>query len=284
MGHSDRTDHRRRAPGEHPWGGSATAVRVPQKLLRSPSPNCYKFHPEKPVTQCSPLPADNGHLVTQASGMTRYPPLFYVVEGAVLRATTAADLSGSRVLYSARLAAAVLTWLTVGFGVFLLSRRFSARAALLAALLGFPATAWFLGAPVNPNGLEAAAAFLLAAGVLSMRVDHILGARSVAAILAVPLGTLLLAWSRPLSWVWASLILLLLLVPTGRVQDESWTRRLPIRRLGAIAGAATVVILASSVVWFGYALQIRSSELAPLVSPAAWLQLGLVRRVNPSGG
>jgi len=116
---------------------------------------------------------------------------------------------------------------------------------MLSTLLAFPATAWFLAGSVNPNGLEIAAGFLLAAGVLSLRVDHTVGARTVTAVLAVPLGTLLLAWSRPLSWVWASLILAMLLLPTAQLDGESWMRRLPVRRLGAVAFAITALGLSS---------------------------------------
>jgi Predicted membrane protein (DUF2142) len=91
------------------------------------------------------------HVLTQASYMSRYPPLFYAVEGVVLRAGTAVDLSGPRVLYGARLAAAVLSLLAFGYGLFLLSRRFPDRVVVLATLLALPATAWFLAASVNPT-------------------------------------------------------------------------------------------------------------------------------------
>jgi len=166
----------------------------------------------------------------------------------------------------------------VGFGVFLLSRRFPDDVVVLATLLALPASAWFLASSVNPNGLEIAAAFLLAAGVLSVSIDSFLGVRSLSAVLAVPLGTLLLAWTRPLSWVWAALILGLLLLPTRHGADDSWWRRLPVRRLGAVAGTATALLLGSAMVWFGYALQIHSQE-ARQASPAAWTALNPVGRV-----
>lgn len=258
-----------------PGGRTATLVHVPQKLLQYPPPGCYAAHPERPVTQCAPIPADNRQMVPQASYMSRYPPLFYAFEGLELRAATAVDLSGPRVLYGARLVAAVLSLLVVGSGVFLLSRRFPDRIVVLATLLALPATAWFLAGSVNPNGLEIAAAFLLAAAVLAVRVDHGLGARSVTAVLAVPIGTLLLAWTRPVSWVWAALILGLLLVPTGPKDGDSWRRRLPVRRLGAVAGAATVLVLVSSMLWFGYATQLRSSEQAR-VNHETWTGLKAV--------
>lgn len=260
--------------GEHlvaiPVGRTATQVQVPNKLLQFPNPSCYMFKAGTPTVACSPIPADNMQVVTRASYMSRYPPLFYAAEGVLLQAATAVDLSGPVTLYGARLVAAVLSLLAVGYGLFLLARRFPHRVVLLAALLALPATAWFLAASVNPNGLEVAAAFLLAAGVLAVRVDAAAGVRSVAAVMAVPLGTLLLAWSRPLSWVWASLILGLLLVPTGQSDGESWRRRLPVRRLGALAFSTTVLVLTSAMVWFGYALQIRASEesAAQVVRPA----------------
>lgn len=259
-----------------PGGATVTRIQVPQKLLQYPPPSCYSFKAGNPTTQCSPIPADNEQNVTQDSNMTRYPPLFYGVEGLVLRAGAAVDLSGPRVLYGARLAAAVLSWLAVAFGVFLLSRRFPARIVLLATLLGLPATAWFLAASVNPNGLEVTSAFLLAVGVLSVRVDLVAGVRSVAAVLAVPLGTLLLAWTRPVSWMWASLILGLLLVPTGQPDGEPWRRRLPVRSLGATALAATIVVLTSSIAWFGYALQIRAPGSVNIPN---WTALNPVGRI-----
>lgn len=260
-------------------GRNATIVRVPQTLLQAPAASCYAFKPEKPVTSCLAIPADNQQVVTRSSYMSRYPPLFYAVEGSVLKAAIALDLSGVGVLYSARLASAVLSLLTFGFGVSLLARRFPAPVVLLAALLGFTATTWFLASSVNPNGLEVAAAFLLAAGVLSLRVDHTLATRSIAAIVAVPLGTLLLAWTRPLSWIWASLILTVLLVPTSPRNGESWTQRLPVRRLGAVAFSGTVLVLASAMAWFVYALQIRAAEITALESPAAWAELNPVGRI-----
>jgi hypothetical protein len=261
-----------------PDGRTATSVQVPQKLLQFPPPGCYAFHPDKPVTQCAPSPADNLQLVTQPSYMSRYPPLFYAVEGAALRAATAGDLSGPRVLYGARLVAAVLSLLAVLGGVFLLARRFPGRVVVLATLFALPSTAWFLAASVNPNGLEIAAAFLLAAGVLALRVDHAIGARSLGAVLAIPIGTLLLVWSRPVSWVWATLILGLLLVPTSQKDGESWKRRLPVRSLGALAATATALLLAGSVAWFGYALQIRASDPARL-NAGGWGGLNPVGRV-----
>jgi Predicted membrane protein (DUF2142) len=266
--------------GEHlvstPGGPAVTAVQMPQSLLQYPPPGCYAFHQEQPVAQCSPIPSDNQQSVGVTSNMSRYPPLFYSVEGTVMRAATAVGLSGPRVLYSARLTAAVLSWLAVAFGVFLLSRRFPARVVLLAALLGLPATAWFLSASINPNGLEVTAAFLLAAAVLSVRVDFAGGIRSRAAVLAVPLGTLLLALTRPLSWVWASLILGLLLVPT-QADGKSLRQRLPLRQLGTAATTATLLVLASSLAWFGYALQIRSTEQA---SPTSWAGLDIPERIG----
>jgi Predicted membrane protein (DUF2142) len=257
-------------------GEMATAIRVPQKLLQHPNPICYMAKAYRPVNTCIPIPADNGQLLTQKSYMTRYPPVYYAFEGAVLRTGVTANLSGSRVLYGARLASALLILLTVVFGVFLLARRFPARVVLLATLLALPAMTWFLAASVNPNGLEIAAAFLLAAGVLSMRFDFAAGVRSTAAVVAVPLGTLLLAWSRPLSWVWAGLILALLLVPCGRPERQSWMKRLPILKLGVAATAATILVLASSMVWFLYAVQIRT-----VANPneASWASLNPLGRI-----
>jgi hypothetical protein len=79
--------------------------------------------------------------------------------------------------------------------------------------------------------------------------------------------------------VWASLILAVLLVPVGKKNGESWTSRLPVRRLGTIATAATILVLLSAMAWFGYALQLRSSESAAQGNSAAWGALNPVGRV-----
>jgi MFS family permease len=79
--------------------------------------------------------------------------------------------------------------------------------------------------------------------------------------------------------VWASLILAVLLVPVGKKNGESWTSRLPVRRLGTIATATTILVLASAMAWFGYALQLRSSESAAQGNSAAWGALNPVGRV-----
>jgi Predicted membrane protein (DUF2142) len=274
-GQTAGNEHLIHIPGEK---AIRTEVRIPQKLLQYTDPKCYMGQADRPTTPCAQLPADNGQTVTKGSYMNRYPPLFYAVEGAVMRAGVAADLSGPVALYGARLASAVLSLLVIAFGVFLLARRFPARVVLLATLLALPATTWFLASSVNPSGLETAAAFLLAAGVLSIRVDFTVGTRSVAAVLAIPLGTLLLAWTRPLSWVWASLIVALLLLPIDRRDGESWKQRLPVRQVGAIATAATVLMLASSIVWFGWALQIRNIATA-YADPSSWAVVSPLERL-----
>jgi Predicted membrane protein (DUF2142) len=184
------------------------------------------------------------------------------------------------VLYGARLVSAALSLTAAGSGIFLLLRRFPDCVVLLAALLALPATAWFMTTSVNPNGLEITAAFLLAAGVLAVRVDHCVGVRSVTAVLAVPIGTLLLAWTRPVSWLWAVLILCVLLVPTGQNEHGAWRRRLPVLRLGAVAGTATAVALVSSMLRFVYALRFRALEsesTLPVAGPT-WAGLSRVGR------
>jgi Predicted membrane protein (DUF2142) len=271
-GQTVTNEHLFTRPGENT---TRTKVLIPAKLLQHTDPKCYMGKPERPTTPCTQRLADNQQLVAQGPYTNRYPPLFYVGEGYLMRAGVAVDLSGPVILYGARLASAVLSLLAIAFGVFLLARRFQARVVLLATLLALPAMTWFLAASVNPSGLEIAAAFLLAAGVLAIRVDFAAGVRSVVAVLAIPLGTLLLAWTRPLSWVWASLILGLLLLPVGGQEGESWSQRMPLRRVGAIATTATILVLASAMAWFGWALQVRNLTEAP----TGWAALNPVERL-----
>jgi hypothetical protein len=70
----------------------------------------------------------------------------------------------------------------------------------------------------------------------------------------------------------------LLLVPVARRDGESWTQRLPARLVGVIATAATVLVLASAMVWFGWALQIRNLTTA-YADPASWTVLNPLERI-----
>jgi hypothetical protein len=270
-------------------GRSEVRVEVPQALLRFPSQDCYRGHPEQPVTYCRPLPPDVRAPAEVTTYMVRYPPVYYAAEGLVMRAGLAAGLPGHRVLILARLASVLFGLLALAWAAALLARRVATGPLVLGLALGLTPTAMILLASINPNGFEVAAAVLLAAAVLALRVDLARGVRSPGPVVAVPLGTLLLAGSRPLSWVWAGALLATLLVPVTVPTTSSsaavegggarrwWARRwrrLPLRALGAPALLATVLVLVASLVWFGWALGVRQGEQVRIGTEVPWDTLG----------
>lgn len=269
-------------------GRSEVRVDVPQALLRFPSQDCYRGRPEQPVTYCRPLPPDVRVPVEVTTYMVRYPPVYYAAEGLVLRAGLAVGLPGHRVLILARLASVLFGLLVLAWAAALLARRVPVRPLVLGLALGLTPTAMILLASINPNGFEVAAAVLLAAAVLALRVDLARGVRGRGPVVAVPLGTLLLAGSRPLSWVWAGALLATLLVsvpagsavsgpsdgdPAVRRWSRRW-RRLPVRALGTPALLATVLVLAASLAWFGWALGVRQGEQVRIGTEVPWDTLG----------
>ncbi|HEU4674608.1 MAG TPA: DUF2142 domain-containing protein [Motilibacteraceae bacterium] len=270
-------------------GRSEVRVDVPQALLRFPSQDCYRGRPEQPVTYCRPLPPDVRAPVEVTTYMVRYPPVYYAAEGLVMRAGLAAGLPGHRVLILARLASVLSGLLALAWAAALLARRVAPGPLVLGLALGLTPTAMILLASINPNGFEVAAAVLLAAAVLALRVDLGRGERRWGPVVAVPLGTLLLAGSRPLSWVWAGALLATLLVPVPASMPASvdvagggraggrWSRRwrrLPLRALGGPALLATVLVLAASLAWFGWALGVRQGEQVRIGTEVPWDTLG----------
>ncbi|MGN6242751.1 MAG: DUF2142 domain-containing protein [Motilibacteraceae bacterium] len=265
-------------------GRSEVRVDVPQALLRFPSQDCYRGRPEQPVTYCRPLPPDVRTPVQVSTYMVRYPPVYYAAEGVVMRAGLAAGLPGHRVLILARLASVVFGLAVLAAAAGLLARRFPVGPLVLGLALGLTPTALILLASINPNGFEVAAAVLLAAAVLALRADLARGVRGRGPVVAVPVGTLLLVGSRPLSWVWAGALLATLLVPVTRPSTGSplpapagarsrWRslwQRLPVRALGGPAFVATVLALAASLAWFAWALGVRQSEQGRIGTAVPW--------------
>lgn len=228
---------------------SRTRIEIPQTLTRTPARACFDDE-TRPVPACPPLAADTDRPVEVFSYMTRYPPLYYALAGTSLETLVGVGAPGEVAILLTRVLSAALCAALLAWAALLLGRAYGALAALAVLLVGLTPTAFGLFVAVNPNGLEIAAAVLLAAAVLVVRRSPP-GEVPLAALIALPVATTALAWSRPLAFVWAGALLALLLLPVG-------DGPLPVRRLPGVPLVATAVALAGSVAWFVWAAQARA--------------------------
>lgn len=260
-------------------GATKVEVTVPPGLVEMETVTCYAFDVSATPT-CGPAEIDpnlvdpNGD-VHRFSYMTRYPPLYYGLVGAVLRAGDLVGLGGADTLVLARVASAVLCVALVAAAVALLARRFGAVATTVAvAVVAIPA-AWSHSAAVNPNGFEIASAVLLAACVAAVRADarahgHVGRGLQVALVVAA----VCLAWARPLSLVWAGLLLLVLLVPVRRRGEDGPRPRLSGLSWPALVGSAVAVVSAG--VWMLWSTRTRSLDAG---DPEAWEAIAVGERL-----
>lgn len=227
-------------------------LEVPPDLGAIARDDCYRFDWRIPAG-CEPL--QPGALAD--TYMVRYPPVTYALVGAALRAQVAAGLPVDVAFVGARVSAGLLALLLVVPGTVLLARRFGAAPVTAALLVGCTPMAVYLGSSLNPSGLEVAGAVAVAAAVCVVRRDVLTdGAvgRGPQALLVV--GVVVLSWTRPISWLWAGLLLALLLVP-GPGDGRPWWRRAPAWRLSPVALALVVVAVLGAMAWAVYAAGLR---------------------------
>jgi hypothetical protein len=145
----------------------------------------------------------------------------------------------------------------------ILRRRFAGPGPALALVAGLTPVALTLFSAVNPNGLEIAAAVLTAAVVVALREDRARTGRVGTGLLVGLVASMgVLIWTRPLSLVWAALLLGVLLLPggllTGLFRDRTPVRTLRDHLPAAAAVGAVVLLLATAAGWVLWAAQTRT--------------------------
>lgn len=231
-------------------GASVVHVRMPTSLLEYENRTCYQGDPSASPGcgwESSLHPQDE---VDRPTYMTRYPPLYYGVVGTVLRVGLEVGLSGHHTLLLARFVSGVLSLGMVAGAALVLARRGWHAGAAVAVLAGLTPVMLSLASSVNPNGFEVGAAVLGAALVVAVRHDHA-GAAAVRTptVTALLLALVALTWTRPLSLVWAFLLVGVLLLPGGPL-GGLWQRH----RWAVVAAGASLV---AAVAWLGWATQTR---------------------------
>lgn len=240
-------------------GVHLTLVDTPAALQEYHDISCYLLNTAMTPSCGEFVVADGGERTTTLpSYMTRYPPLYYAGAGLVLRAGLAVGLTGHEAMLAARVASAAVGMAAVLGAAWVLRRRFAGPGPAVALVAGLtPVTLSLFGA-VNPNGLEIGAAVLCAALVVAVREDRARTGEVGRALLAgLVLATAVLVWTRPLSLVWAALLLAVLLLPGGLTPD---LLRGPLRRRAPTIAAAVgvVAVLAAAAVWTVWATETRT--------------------------
>lgn len=157
--------------GRHPAASPAAVIDfvVPKTIALGTSPACFAFKPQISAG-CAPAWRSYSGDVTSESYVGRYPPLYYAVVGLPSLLTRGASVLLWMRLVSAAAAAALLSAAFVAAS--LMPRP---RFVLAGAAVALTPMALFLGAVVNPSGLEIAAALCLWVNGLALVSGHAAG-------------------------------------------------------------------------------------------------------------
>ncbi|MDX6215408.1 MAG: hypothetical protein QOG99_992 [Frankiales bacterium] len=222
-------------------------------------PRCFAFRPRRPASCAPQVTSDAGPLVDVTTTAGRYPPVYYGLVGLPTRAVAgiASDraarlLSG---LLCALLLAAAITW---------------AAGDLLALAVPVVVTPMvlFLGAVVNPSGIEVAAAAATWVGLL--RLAHGVGPVPRTRLVGVTSAAAALALARPISPLWLVLIPLTVAVSAPRQRLLELVRQRSVQ----LAGAVLLVVAVAQTAWVVVA---QSTRL--FGKPVHVSRFGALRRV-----
>jgi hypothetical protein len=250
----DELDHARKAAGvvrgqvfgDHPtvcdtqtvcgpgWG----EVTIPASFSQG-DPQCFAFHSDV-TADCQRFTAVSGTMrLTERARL--YPPLYYAVVGIPTLAVTS-----TQVLYLMRVVSAAWCALLLTAAAMVVRRRARPQRYGLALLAAATPMVVYLSGTVNPNGVEVATAVVFwLAGLAAFDPDPGLDGEAAALdgrmlALAVAAASLLVV-IRPLSWLWAGMIgvALVILVGKRRVRELWRTRQGKIA--AAVVGAVCVL-------------------------------------------
>lgn len=230
-------------------------------------PRCFRFQPKVPAG-CAPPMVEERAVRPVATTAGNYPPLYYAVVGlptVVLPSAAGVHLSRvmSGALVATLLASAVVSARSIGDG----------RTAVAGVLAATTPMTLYLGAAINPNGFEVAAAI----GVWAAGASLLLGREDGRSPLRLFIAFSCLALSRPLSPLWCAVIagILLLASPRAVVLDRLQRRDV---RVAAIGGA---VAMALAVMWLRFADPLGGSQgLGSSLSTSALLRTSLGLTAN----
>jgi hypothetical protein len=213
--------------------GPRTHVTLPAGFAEVDAfPRCFAFQPRRPASCAPAVTAHGGPPVDVTTTAGRYPPAYYGLVG--LPTLMVRGVASDRVarLVSGLLCALLLAAATAWAGGDLLA---------LAVPVAVTPMVLFLGAVVNPSGVEVAAAAASWVGLLrlvrdpdQLRRGRLIGVTAVICALIL---------TRPISPLWALMILLTVAVTTPRSTFAGLVRQ---RAMQVCAGVVALVAVAQT--------------------------------------
>lgn len=191
-------------PGPPLPGGGANPslyVQVPGSFANAETLwPCYTFHLDRSAACAPDLHGPSSALVTASTYVGRYPPLYYLLVGWPSRLYPSA--AG---VYLIRLVSALLSALFVASALESARSMAGSRLMVLGVALAVTPMVLYLGATINPNGLEVTAALCLWASALALALDD-RPAIDRRALARAGIAAAVLVQMRGLSPLWLALI------------------------------------------------------------------------------
>jgi hypothetical protein len=216
-------------------------------------PACYQFHAKIPAG-CAPHLQSSSRIVTVATYVGRYPPLYYAVVG-----LPTLVMHSESVIYFMRLVSALLDALLLSLAFAIASIWCRATMMVEALALAITPLVFFFAGVVNPNGFEIAAAICAwTSGLALVRNWSLRPARGP--LVAFVASGCLLELSRGLSVLWMATIFLTLVCLEPR---SCWHL---MRERSVRIGAAILVAVgavAAGFVLVAHSLKVLPSTLLP---------------------
>jgi hypothetical protein len=237
-------------PPEDAILGTGGYVSVPQGLLDSTQTiQCLAFRPQA-TGDCVALPTEDTTRVEAANPAGRYNPVYYFLVGLP---TLVTDLHHAPL--AMRIASAALFALFASWAIAALAHSARPGVAMGAGLLAFTPMTLFLGAVVNPNGLEIAAAAALWAnlGMLAYNGGALDPSTRRSMVRRAALAASAMVTTRGLSPVWLAVIVVCCLLVSTRHSIRLFASR-HVLAWGAVAALASVF----SLVWIVVAQSLKA--------------------------
>ena len=228
-----------RTLAETPWQESAfRSVDVPA-IYGVRSLQCFAFNRE--VTAACLRFEGSDRVAPVLTPVSWYPPAYYAVVGAVSRPFPA----GETAMYVMRFTGVAVMAALLASAVASLRRAAAARVRLVALLVGLTPMALFLGASVNPSGVEIAAGLALwASGVVLVREVRDGGGIDGPVALRVGIAATVLTLSRHDGPFWLGAILVTLALVAGRSAVWTLVRSRRLRIWAVVVAMCTAAQLA----------------------------------------
>jgi hypothetical protein len=249
--------------------GLVSSVQVPEYIAATRTiPQCYAFK-RRVSAGCAPAIGSETRIVSANTQFSNFPPLYYFITG-----LPSLLWHGETALYAMRFAGALLNGILISLGFYLLARYRQGGVALVGALVALSPMVLFLSSVINPSGLEVAAAFATWCGGICLVQNR---EAPPLLLIATALALTILILTRPLSPLYAAIVLVVLVLLAGAKRTREFLGERQVRLVGLVI-VITVVVAGLSLVVGGYPSPL-GLPLKPPVTLAGAINLSLGQTV-----